>query len=104
MFNYFERLTEPFPETPVQQPPGSRLLRLKSLSQFIMWEIAGLFRNIGTVQDGLNTLSRPQAVRDAPEARQLQIRGGGIRFELLALNGRYAQLWRHQRGGFLGTT
>jgi NADPH2:quinone reductase len=39
-------------------------LRLNGLSHWIMWEFAALFEHVGTVQDGINTLSRPHAVVD----------------------------------------
>ena len=32
-------------------------LRLNGMSHWIMWEMASLFENVGTVQDGINTLS-----------------------------------------------
>ncbi|WP_269531341.1 ABC transporter ATP-binding protein [Chitinimonas sp. BJYL2] len=56
-------------------------LRLNGISHWIMWEMASLFENIGTVQDGINTLSRPVAVTDAPDARPLAVSEGDIRFE-----------------------
>ena len=56
-------------------------LRLNGISHWIMWELAGLFEHIGTVQDGLNTLSRPQAVVDSPGAVALQVSRGDVRFE-----------------------
>ncbi len=46
-----------------------------------MWEVTGLFEHIGTVQDGINTLSRPHAVTDKPNAQPLRVRRGEIRFE-----------------------
>ena len=33
-------------------------LRLNGISHWVMWEMAALFEHIGTVQDGINTLSR----------------------------------------------
>ena len=36
---------------------------------------------IGTVQDGINTIARTPAVQDAPDARELSVSRGGIRFE-----------------------
>ena len=45
-------------------------LRLNGISHWIMWELASLFENIGTVTDGMNTLSRPHAIVDAPGARR----------------------------------
>src|SRR5690554_2912409 len=38
----------------------SLVLRLWGMSQWIMWEISSLFENIGTVQDGIKTVSVPQ--------------------------------------------
>ena len=38
-------------------------LRLNGISHWVMWEMASLFEHIGTVQDGINTLSRPRTVR-----------------------------------------
>jgi len=56
-------------------------LRLNGISHWIMWEMAELFEHVGTVQDGINTLARPHAVVDAPDARSLEVRRGEIRFE-----------------------
>ncbi len=56
-------------------------LRLNGISHWMMWEMAGLFENIGTVQDGINTLSRPHSVVDAPGATALRVPHGDIRFE-----------------------
>ena len=57
------------------------VLRLWGMSQWIMWEISALFENIGTVQDGINSISRPQLVVDRPDAKALQISQGEIRLE-----------------------
>nr|WP_315226550.1 ABC transporter ATP-binding protein [uncultured Albidiferax sp.] len=56
-------------------------LRLNGISHWVMWEMASLFEHVGTVQDGLNTLSRPQAVQDVPQAQPLQVPKGEVRFE-----------------------
>ncbi len=56
-------------------------LRLNGMSHWVMWEMASLFENVGTVQDGINTLSRPHAVVDRPDARPLQVSRGEVRFE-----------------------
>lgn len=56
-------------------------LRLNGISHWIMWEMSNLFENIGTVQDGINTLSRPIVVRDAVDAKPLHIPHGEIRFD-----------------------
>ncbi|KPU91278.1 multidrug ABC transporter ATP-binding protein [Variovorax paradoxus] len=56
-------------------------LRLQGMSHWIMWEMTSLFENIGTVQDGMKTLSRPRAVLDAPGAKPLEVPRGEVRFE-----------------------
>ena len=56
-------------------------LRLNGISHWVMWEMAALFEHIGTVQDGITTLSRAHAVVDAPDARPLVVTQGEIRFE-----------------------
>ncbi|MES3015283.1 MAG: ABC transporter ATP-binding protein [Pseudomonadota bacterium] len=59
-------------------------LRLNGISHWVMWEMASLFEHIGTVQDGINTLSRPHAVVDAADAKPLQVSRGEVRFEHVA--------------------
>ena len=56
-------------------------LRLNGISHWVMWEMASLFEHIGTVQDGINTLSRPHAVVDRADAKPLQVSRGDVRFE-----------------------
>lgn len=56
-------------------------LRLNGLSHWIMWEIASLFENIGVVQDGINTFSIDQTVKDQPNASELKVTQGHIAFE-----------------------
>jgi ATP-binding cassette subfamily B multidrug efflux pump len=55
-------------------------LRLNGMSQWIMWEVSGLFENIGTVRDGINLLSRRPAVVDAPDATPFVPDRGRIEF------------------------
>ena len=56
-------------------------LRLNGISHWVMWEMASLFEHIGTVQDGINTLSRQLQVTDEPDAQPLKVERGEIRFE-----------------------
>jgi ATP-binding cassette subfamily B multidrug efflux pump len=56
-------------------------LRLNGISHWIMWEMASLFEQIGTVQDGINTLARTPAILDRPGAVRLEGVHGDIRFE-----------------------
>ncbi|MTH77728.1 ABC transporter ATP-binding protein [Paracoccus aestuariivivens] len=55
-------------------------LRLGNMSHWIMWEFAGLFENIGTVRDGIGSLSLPRMVTDVPEAKPLVVTHGGVEF------------------------
>ena len=56
-------------------------LRVNGLSQYIMWESARLFENIGTVSDGMGTLSKPHTILDKPQALSLKVAQGEIKFE-----------------------
>ncbi len=56
-------------------------LRVNGLSQYIMWESARLFENIGTVSDGMDTLSKPQTILDKPNAPPLKVVRGEIKFD-----------------------
>jgi ATP-binding cassette subfamily B multidrug efflux pump len=58
----------------------SLALRLNGMSQWIMWEISSLFENIGTVIDGMNTLSKPIAIQDKPDAKDIVVNQGKIEF------------------------
>ncbi|WP_315924431.1 ABC transporter ATP-binding protein [Mesorhizobium sp. SP-1A] len=57
------------------------VLRLYGMSQWIMWEVSALFENIGTVQDGIGSISMPRLVEDRPDARDIVVEKGEIRFE-----------------------
>jgi ATP-binding cassette subfamily B multidrug efflux pump len=57
------------------------VLRLWGMSQWIMWEMSSLFENIGTVQDGIASISLPRVVEDRPGAKELTVSRGEIRFE-----------------------
>ena len=59
----------------------SLILRLNGMSQWIMWEVSALFENIGTVQDGMNTLSSPPRVTDHENAKPLVVTQGDIHFD-----------------------
>jgi ATP-binding cassette subfamily B multidrug efflux pump len=56
-------------------------LRLNGISHWMMWETAMLFEHVGTVQDGIGTLSKPQEVLDAPNAQPLSVPHGEVHFD-----------------------
>lgn len=58
----------------------SLAIRLTGMSHWIMWEVNTLFENMGAVQDGINTISKPQLVTDIPNAMELKVHQGTIHF------------------------
>ena len=59
-------------------------IRLTGMSHWIMWEISSLFENIGTVQDGINTLSVTNTVVDSHDAKPLLVTQGAIAFDAVS--------------------
>ena len=70
-------------------------LRLNGISHWVMWEMASLFEQIGTVQDGINTLARSPTVVDAPGSQPLEVTRGDIRFEQVSFAYGRADLAQH---------
>lgn len=58
----------------------SLAIRLTGMSHWIMWEVSALFENMGIVHDGINTISKPQTIVDAPNAMPLKVESGVIIF------------------------
>lgn len=61
-------------------------LRVNGMSHWIMWQMTSLFENIGTVQDGMETLTRGPKVQDAPNAGVLKTTGGAVDFDNVSFN------------------
>ncbi|EID7760416.1 ABC transporter ATP-binding protein [Vibrio parahaemolyticus] len=59
----------------------SLALRVNGMSMWIMWEVGALFENMGTVVDGMKTLSKPIDIQDKPNAKDLVVSKGGIQFD-----------------------
>ncbi|HTN64443.1 MAG TPA: ABC transporter ATP-binding protein, partial [Devosia sp.] len=57
------------------------VMRFQGMSQWVMWEMSALFENIGTVKDGISSISLPRVVSDRPEAQPIGTVTGDIRFE-----------------------
>ncbi len=64
----------------------SLALRIQGMSKWIMWEISAIFENIGTVVDGMNTLSKPVAIKDQDNAPKLTVQQGNIEFDDVAFH------------------
>lgn len=56
-------------------------LRLNGISHWVMWEMTSLYEQVGTVQDGINTLSAMHKVQDVPNAKNIEVTHGEIRFD-----------------------
>lgn len=54
--------------------------RLNGISHWVMWEMTSLYEQVGTVQDGINTLSIPRQVNDIPDAVSLEVNLGHVHF------------------------
>ncbi|HEN8711206.1 TPA: ABC transporter ATP-binding protein [Pseudomonas putida] len=61
-------------------------LRVNGMSHWIMWQMTSLFENIGTVHDGMETLTRGPKVQDAPNAGVLKTTGGAVDFDNVSFN------------------
>ena len=61
-------------------------LRVNGMSHWIMWQMTSLFENIGTVQDGIGTLTHPPKVQDAPNAAPLHVTRGKVEFDNVFFN------------------
>ena len=56
-------------------------LRIAGYSHWVMWQMTGLFENVGTIQDGITTLTKPRTITDIPGAQPLHVTQGAIAFE-----------------------
>ena len=56
-------------------------LRLNGMSQWIVWEVSMLFENIGTVKDGINTISKEPTIVDKINAQPLIVSKGELEFK-----------------------
>jgi ATP-binding cassette subfamily B multidrug efflux pump len=60
---------------------GALTMRIQSMAQWFIWELARLFEAIGTTQDGMDTIAQPRSVADVPSAGILTVPYGEIEFE-----------------------
>ncbi|NKB57853.1 MAG: ATP-binding cassette domain-containing protein [Alphaproteobacteria bacterium] len=55
-------------------------LRLNGMTGWIMWVLSQLFQYAGMIKEGMETISEPHEIVDAPDAPALNVSGGAIRF------------------------
>ncbi len=57
------------------------VIRINNMAGWVMFIVTSIFENIGIVQEGMETISRPHGLVDVPGARPLSVTKGEIRFE-----------------------
>jgi len=55
--------------------------QISNMAGWVSWEVAGIFENIGVVQEGMETIAQPHALVDRPGAAALVVTRGQIAFE-----------------------
>ena len=59
------------------------VIRINNMAGWIMWVVTGIFENMGTVQEGMETIARPHSVVDTENAKQLTVSRGEIRYDAI---------------------
>jgi ATP-binding cassette subfamily B multidrug efflux pump len=57
------------------------VIRINNMAGWVMWVMTTIFENIGTVQEGMETIARPITVTDVEEAKPLTVTRGEVRYE-----------------------
>ncbi len=70
------------------------IIRLMNMSGWFMWTLAGIFDNIGVVQESMQTIARPLQITDKPGALPIKVDKGEIHFD--GINFRYAPVERER--------
>ena len=60
------------------------VLRLNNMTYWIMWAFTSLVQALGVVQEGMETITHPIGLVDAPGAQPLQFREGRIEIEAIS--------------------
>jgi len=60
--------------------------QITNMAGWVSFEVAGIFENIGVVQDGMQTISVPHTLVDDKEAKSLKVTHGEIRFDQVSFN------------------
>ncbi len=59
-------------------------LRLNAMTGWIMWAVSTLFRSLGVVAEGMETITDPLRLTDAPAAKALRMDKGEITFDTVS--------------------
>jgi ATP-binding cassette subfamily B multidrug efflux pump len=55
--------------------------QIANMAGWVSWEVSGIFENVGVVQEGMETIAVPHSLTDRPDASELEVSGGTIRFD-----------------------
>lgn len=61
----------------------SLALRLNAMSGWIMWAMTDFFRELGVVQEGMQTIAQPITLVDQPGATAMDVKGGSVEIQSL---------------------
>ncbi len=61
-------------------------IRIVNMSGWVIWVVTAIFENIGNVQEGMETISQPLSVVDAPNAAPLKVTAGGIVYDAIGFH------------------
>jgi ABC-type multidrug transport system, ATPase and permease components len=56
-------------------------MRINGMSHWVMWEVAALFEQIGTVYDGMGMMTKPHDIVDRKDAKALTVEKGEIVYD-----------------------
>jgi ATP-binding cassette subfamily B multidrug efflux pump len=73
--------------------------QITNMAGWVARSVTSIFENIGTVQDGMKSIAVERQMPDPPDARDLQVTRGEIRFEDVHFD--YGRQRRPDRGGVL---
>jgi ATP-binding cassette, subfamily B, multidrug efflux pump len=62
------------------------VLRISQMSGWVLNLVTSIFENVGVVQEGMETVARPHGIVDRPEARDIVVYRGEIRFDAIGFN------------------
>ena len=62
------------------------IIRLNQMSGWILRTVTSLFENVGTVQNGIETIAKPQLIQDVEDADRLRVESGAVSFRDVSFN------------------
>lgn len=72
---------------------GAIAMRIAQMSGWVSFTLMSIYTSVGEVEDAMNTLARPHTLADAPDARELPVVKGEVRFDHASF------AYGRQRGG-----